>query len=304
MKRILPLPATLKKLRLIAVGLLLGGIVSTTQATVILNDDFEYADQAAFEANWPAIGTVAPVSAELSSAQAVSGIKSIRSPGTATNAQSRNQRIFAETGSLGIGDKLVWSFDFYDSAPTAAPQRNHSNLQDTTAPGGTNQLLAMGFNNNQSGTQSGGQFYMGRILGYSATTVDPDGGPNESVVGSGAFFKLNDFANSPLRSLGWHNLKLEITTDDGLSTDFAFYVDNTLAELVSNVGTAATIRSYDNIRIGSGLSNGNTEAFTDNMQVEFIPVPEPGAFGLLSIGVLGLAARRRRARSLSDVRGA
>ena len=302
MKRILPLSAILKNLRLvIPVGLILGGIISTAQAVVILSDDFEYADQAAFEANWPAIGTAAPFSAELSTAQAVSGIKSIRSPGTAANNQSRNQRMFTETGALAPGDKLVWSFDYYDSAPTANPQRNHNNLQDSTAPSGTNQLLAMGFNNNQTGANSGGQFYMARILGFTPSTVaDPDGGPAESVSASGSFFKLNDFATSPTRSLGWHNLKVEISTDDGLSTDFAYYVDNVLAERVSNVGTDTTIRSYDLIRIGSGLSNGSTEAFTDNMQLELIPVPEPGALALLSMGVLGLAARRRRAKSPSD----
>jgi hypothetical protein len=306
MKRILSLSPTLKKLRpLIPAGLILTGLISTTQAGIILSDDFEYADQAAFQANWPAIGTVAPISAELSTLQAVSGTKSIRFPGTATTGQSRNQRLFAETGTLAIGDVLTWSFDFYDSAPTAGPQRNHNNLQDSTAPSGTNQLIAMGMNNNQTGANSGGQFYMGRILGYAASTVaDPDGGPAESVASAGAFFKLNDFATSPTRSLGWHNLMVEISTDDGLSTDYAFYVDDILAERVSNVGIAAEIRSYDVIRIGSGLSNGSTEAFTDNMQLELVPVPEPGALGLLSVGAVGLAVRRRRAKSLSDLRSA
>ena len=136
---------------------------------------------------------------------------------------------------------------------------------------------------------------MARILGYTVpTTADPDGGANESVGGAGAFFKLNDFSVG-LRSLGWHNLKVEISTDDGLSSDFAFYVDNVLAEKVQNIGTAATLRSYDNITLGSALSNGSTEAFFDNVYLEVAAVPEPSvmAVGLLGLGGLWLRNRRR-----------
>jgi len=271
------------------------GFAGTAQAAVILSDNFDgYANQAAFEAAWTPIGTTAPISAELSTLQAQSSPNSVRVPGTATNAQNRNRRSFSETGTVGVGTQIIWSFDFYDSAPTGAPQRNFANLQDTTAPSGTNQLIAMGFNNNQSGTNSGGQFYMARILGYVVpTTADPDGGPTETgTLGSGMFFKLNDFGVGA-RSLGWHNLKVIMSTNDGLSTDYEFYVDNALAEKVSDVSTAASLRSFDNITIGSGLSNGSTEAFFDNMNLEV--VPEPASLSLLAAGSLLL--RRRTARS-------
>lgn len=42
----------------------------------------------------------------------------------------------------------------------------------------------------------------------------------------------------------------------------------------------------------SGLSNGSTEAFIDNMRLEM--VPEPGATGLFGLGLAVLMARRRR----------
>lgn len=264
-----------------------------SQAAVIVNDNFDsYADQAAFEAVWTPIGTVAPLSGELSTAQASSATQSIRNAGTATNSQSRNRLTFAETGTVDLWNRLVFSFDFYDGAPTGAPQRNYVNLQDSTAPGSSNQLVSLGLNNNQTGANSGGQYYMARILGYTVPAADPDGGPAESVTGAGIYFKLNDFANSPTRSLGWHNLKVEISTDDGISTDYAFYVDNILAERVDNVGAVGSLRSFDNIALGSSLSNGNTEVFFDNVRLEL--VPEPASLALATLA-LGLGRRRPRA---------
>src|SRR5947207_1369372 len=163
---------------------------SKSSAAVLLSDSFDgYANQAAFEAVWPAIGTVAPTSCVLSTAQSVSAPNSIQVPGNLTTGQYRNRRSFSETstlassGNLGIGDQVIWSFDFYDSLPTASPARNSCNLQDGTAPSATNQLVSLGFNNNQTGANSGGQFYMARILGYDPTTgADPDGGPAEGVA--------------------------------------------------------------------------------------------------------------------------
>jgi hypothetical protein len=266
---------------------------SLSQAQVFLSDGFDgYANQAAFEAAWTPIGTVAPLSGTLTTDQFVSPGNSVRIDGTASNSQQRNRRTFAETGAVSALSLTTFSFDFYDGYASASPNRTYANFQDTTAPGGTGQLISLGLNNNQTGANSGGNFYMARILGYTVPLVDPDGGPNESVSGAGIYFKLNDFGVG-LRTTGWHNLKVVISTDDGLSTDFAFYVDNILAELVSNVGTAATIRSYDNVAFGSGLSNGSNTAYYDNFLVEVSPVPEPSIAALFGIGLSGLIALRR-----------
>jgi hypothetical protein len=281
--------------------------LSLAQGAIIVSDNFDsYADTAAFAAAWP------PVSPQptgtIDTSRFVSSPNSVNNVGTTVTASAqRNGRSFAETdtfssdgvggSNLPIGDKLIWSFDFYDSA-TGNPQRNYANLQDGTGPATSPaaQLISLGLNNNQLATDSGGDYYMARILGFAHTAVDPDGGPNEAASGtsSGAYFKLNDFGVG-LRSVGWHNLKVALSTDDGTSVDMDFFVDSTLAEKVYNIGDALALRSYDVIRMGSGLSNSNVAVNFDNMQLEYQAVPEPPTLLLASVLVLSLLSVRRRA---------
>jgi hypothetical protein len=270
-------------------------LVVSSSAQSIVFDNFDgYADQAAYEAVWAPIGTGTPSSAVLSNEQAVSLSNSIKIVGNTVSGTTvyRNRRTFTDIAAT-LFNPIVLSIDFYDVTGTGSPQRNYVNLQDTTGPSGTNQLISLGLNNNQDGVVSGGNFYMARILGFAHTAVDPDGGPDEAAggTGSGAYFKLNDFGVGQ-RSLGWHNLKVIISTDDGVSTDYAFYVDNLLAELVTNVGGAGTLRSYDNIALGAGVANNNTAAYFDNVSLSV--VPEPASLGLLGLGCAVVSARRRR----------
>ncbi|MGB7157645.1 MAG: PEP-CTERM sorting domain-containing protein [Tepidisphaeraceae bacterium] len=285
--------------------MVVAGLSSAANAAVVFSDNFDgYANQAAFQAAWPSIATTVDTTKQngtLSSTLSVSAPNSVHIPvsttAVSTSTEFRHRRSFAETDTVGVltnpGFKLTWSFDFFDSIG-GNPQRNFANLQDGTAPGGTNQLIALGLNNNQLSTVSGGNYYMARILGRTvAAGPDADGGPDEGgTLGAGAFFKLNDFALSPLRTVGWHNLKVEITSDDGLSTDFRFYVDGILAETVLNFSTAATFRSWDNIAIGSGLTNGGATANFDNMFLEVV-VPEPTSLALFGLAGFALLRRRR-----------
>src|SRR3954451_318128 len=207
------------------------GGLSLAHGAMIVNDNFDsYADTAAFTAAWPVVspqptGTIA-------TDRFVSSPNSVHNVGTTVTASAeRNGKSFAESdtfssdgvggSNLPVGDQLIWSFDFYDSA-TGNPQRNYANLQDGTGPAASPaaQLISLGLNNNQLSTVSGGNYYMARILGFAHTAVDPDGGPNEDSTGtaSGVYFKLNDFGVG-LRSVGWHNLKVVVSTDDGASVD-------------------------------------------------------------------------------------
>jgi hypothetical protein len=243
---------------------------SSADAAILLQDNFDgYADQAAFEAAWPVV--TAP-SGTLSTAQSVTAPNSIHYAANTANVQ-RNQRLFTESGNPSASNIVRFSLDFYDSNAALAPYRQHANLQDGTAPGSGGQLISMGLNNNLTSAQEGGNYYMARILGANS-----NGGT------AGAYFKLND-AGAPLRSTGWHNLAVEIS-----DVDFKFYVDGILAETTPQ--GALLLRSYDVVRLGSGLSS-TAEAFYDNVTVETIP--EPSALALLVLGGAGLLMLRRRA---------
>ena len=283
--------------RCLGAAIAVGAVGSAADGAVLLSDNFDsYANQAAFEAVWTPIGTASTphtASGILSTTQASSPTKSVEAAANAvagTSGPYRNRRSFTESGTVTATDQIVWSFDFYDTVPAGAPQRNFSNLQDTTAPSLTNQLISMGTNNTIAASGDGGNFFMARILGYSPPAVDPDGGPGNEDNASGNFFKLND-TGAGLRGTvaGWRNLKVVLSTDGANATDFKFYVDNILVETVNDVGT--TLRSYDNIAIGSGLGNGNVAAFYDNMQLDF--VPEPSSLALIALGGLALVRRRR-----------
>jgi hypothetical protein len=237
-------------------------------ALVLLDDNFDsYANQAAFQAAWPAV--TSPNSGTLSTARFDSPPNSIHNVATtgATPAAQRNQRSFAESGLPSPTNLIRFSFDFYDSNAAASPHRNHTNLQDGAGATGNGQLIAMGLNNNQTSAQNGNH-YMGRILGYN---------PNEGTGANtaGAFFKLNG-PGAPLRSTGWHNLRVDIT-----NTSYSFYVDGILSEVVPNT---VTLRSYDIVRLGSGLSNAGVEAYWDNV---FVATAVPEASSFIALGLVG-----------------
>src|SRR5687768_548747 len=97
-------------------------ISNRASAALIVNDNFDsYANQAAFQTAWPAIGTTTDAtkkSAQLSSVQSVSAPNAVFVPvsttATGTSTEYRNRQSFSDTPILGIGDKIVWSFSFYD----------------------------------------------------------------------------------------------------------------------------------------------------------------------------------------------
>jgi hypothetical protein len=261
-------PRAVFSLRKATAILALALVSQASAATLVFEDNFDsYPDQPSFEAVWEVLSPA--TSGTLTADESVSPTKSIN---FGTTAQ-RNQAIFEETGESGYleTDTVIrFSLDFFDSNAAAAPYRQFHNLQDSTAATASGQLIALGLNNNLTSSGEEGNFYMARILGFNGN----------------AFFKLND---DPLllRTTGWHNLAVEISYDA-----FHFFVDGSLAETVPHDGI--TRRSYDVVRLGSGLTSVNGTNI-DNVKVELVPEPS-SLLLLLGAGVAVVGVRRRSHR--------
>lgn len=268
--------------RIVVVAALAQGFLCAgASAGELLSDGFDtYADQAAFQAVWPAVGS--GTSGTLSSLLSVSPPNSVN---MATTGQ-RNERSFTESGLPSAGNIVQFAFDFYDSDAAASPYRQYANLQDGASPGSYGQLISLGLNNNLTSGTFGGNYYMARILGA-------DGGS-----GTSNYFKLNNPA-APLRSTGWHTLRVDIS-----DTAFDFFVDGVAAKTIANIGT---LRSYDVVRIGSGLTS-TVAANYDNVSVATVPEPATWALalgGLAAAGVsMRLPKRRRKIAAVIAGRGA
>lgn len=261
---------------------------ASAPAAILLSDNFDsYANTAAFTAAWPVVGALP--SGTIVTDKFTSAPNSVNNVGTTVAAAAmRNKRSFAESGVPSPTQSITFSIDFYEYNAAASPARNHSNLQDGEAPGSYAQLIALGQNNNLLSAQDGGNYYMARILGHTPVFLPPTSGPANPAPSSGAFFKLND-PGAPLRSNGWHNLAVTIS-----DTNFKFYVDGILSKTVANTGT---LRSYDHVRLGSGLSNASVAVNWDNVSVSTTIIPEPATWALGGFAMVGclLVARGRKA---------
>jgi hypothetical protein len=252
-----------------AVGCILLGLAAprANAQVVLMQDNFDsYANQAAFNAVWPAtVGT----GGTLSTAQANSSPNSVLD--AATPATSRNDRSFTAT-TPAPGSPLQFQFEFFDSNGGAAAYRQVSSLI-SGAGTASGQLVSLGLSNNIAST-----LYMARVLGF-------DGGN-----GSGAFFQL---AGTPTRSTGFHLLEAIVSTD-GTTNSINFFVDGTPS---TTVATGFTLRAYDSVRLGSGLTSAQPAAFDDVLVQVPSALPEPTSLALLGLAGVGFVVRRSRRNS-------
>lgn len=234
-------------------------IAGIAQATVILQENFDgYADQAAMNAVWtPAVGG----GAQLSSAQSYSPSQSAYIDLTAR----RSDRSIPETGAPSDAEPIIVSVRFRDSAVGNARQY----IQFLDISPALAQLISLGVYNSTGGSVADNNTYYAARLAF---------GPNAG------WFLLND-PGVATRSAGWHELKFVMK-----DTSIEFYVDGTLGK-VKQHSVAAGTNSFDQIRIGSGLSTANGDAYYDDILIE--KVPEPATLLLLGLG--GLFLRRRTA---------
>jgi hypothetical protein len=245
-------------MRSIVVTTLLLSLAAGAYGAIVLQDNFDgYADQAAFEAAWPAVTAGSP--AVLSTTQAHSGTQSAYiQTGTTRNAV----RMFAETVASDA-NPLEVSYWMYDPMGLAAAGRSYIQLKDYSPTSGT-QLLAMGSYN------SGGSYY------YARVAFMPGG------TGAANWFMLNA-AGAPQRSVGWHEMKMVIK-----GTTIDFLVDGILSGSKPYCATAGLV-SFEEMRLGSGISS-TIDYYCDDVKIEV--TPEPASLVLVALG--GLALLRRR----------
>lgn len=248
----------------------LGLLASAAHAGVIFSDDFEYDSQAAFEAVWPKDPAMTP--ADLSTEQAHSGSKSIKTTNAASN-QNTNYRNLG--GDLVPTDTapIVATFWLYD-VPGATRQFN--SLRNYAGAGykdgSVNQIYAAGIYNSVTAA--------GEV--YDATTYKA----RVAFGAGGGWINLNA-PGAPTRSEGWH--KFTIVVKDAT---IDFWVDGFLGRS----WTRGDKTALDSVALGSSLSSLSgtpataKAAYTDDFSVSV--VPEPASMALLALG--GLFLRRRR----------
>ncbi len=240
-------------------------------------DDFEsYANQAAFQAAWPAWSSNGSSMGLLqtfgySGNQSVDGV----APG---NNQVRNKRDFSSDLNQRAPSNALpatWSFWLYDDDPTmplppsypsATYARNFCELRAYVGDGipaygtGTLQgLVAMGLYN----TPVSDDNYHIRVY-YGGVSAWYDTGK--------------------VRLQGWHKMNMIIS-----GSQVKFWVDNDDANpFVVNFTDTSKVYAFDGIILGSGLTTGGYDVAFDDMYF----MPEPATLVMLAAG--GVLLRRRR----------
>ena len=155
----------------------------------------------------------------------------------------------------------------------------------------------------------------------SGDRIDVTTGPNPGTIfqgqsvsvffrgdGSGNASLYNGATDTPIRSdpayanfntgiTGsgqWHNYAVRF---DRTANQIEIYVDEQSRGIINlNTFAGGIYANFSNgaVGVGGGLGAGNNRTWTDNFQVG--AVPEPGAIGVIVIGLGILAARRRKRR--------
>ncbi len=255
----------------LAASFVLAG-VSGASAQVILNEAFNYPDNASLNAIWNANPSGPQPSYSLDVGFG-NPSPSYNMPSPAVNGTSSRIAMNLNGNFDGTDtNPLDLSFDMYltDAGLTTLWNGARHFVEfrgyagNSYNAGALENLLAMGaFNTTDApdGTHSN-VYYQGRVtFGSGWNTLNEPG-----AVG---------------RSAGWHRMSMSIR-----STEIRFFVDGILAE----VETKPNNLGFDCVVLGSGLTAGGHGSWIDNLRVEVIPEPMSGL--LLMLGGAVLLRRR------------
>ena len=239
-------------------------------AQVIVNETFDYADQAALDANWN-LGT-SPLSLNTGVGNPS---PSVNNPGTSSSPN-------------------IWAGSTFSLTPTDA---NPIRLTgDIISDGLANSVTTIGLR------QSGGinpLFEMGLYRSFDNLQT----GPNTSEAGSGTGFGIRTInIGQDLNGQDWVKMgdyytgsaRFEATfTELGVTTRVDLGIDGTWDVSFTETGTTP-IGAFGDLRIHAPIATGagTTGGIVDNLRLEVIP--EPSTYALFGLGGLLFAALRRR----------
>ncbi|HSW44162.1 MAG TPA: immunoglobulin domain-containing protein [Phycisphaerae bacterium] len=205
--------------------------LTVTTIQTIIDDTFDsYANQTAFQTAWPVVGTSLTLSTTLS----YSSPKSLHHAAGSTARQ--NRRTFTETSGTDASP-VVLEFRLYDGGGATGNQ--WVELRDYS-PVTQKQLIQVGLYTGQSGT-----YYSCRVAfspGTGWVTMNQNGAAQ--------------------RSTGWHLFKVVLK---GTTADF--YVDGVLAAANRSYASSVGAVSFEDVRVGSGLSSTSVSAYYDNVKL-------------------------------------
>ena len=241
-------------------------------AQVIVNETFDYADQAALDVNWN-FGT-SPLSLNTGVGNPS---PSVNNPGTTTGAN-------------------IWAGSTFSLTPTdASPIRITGDIISDGLAGsvttiglrtGANPLFEMGlyrqFDNIQTGPDTSTALTpIGAGFGTRTINIGQDL-PGQDWVKMGDYFTGSARFEATISGMS-------VTTRVDLGIDGTWDVSFT------ETGTTP-IGAFTDLRIHAPVTTGagTTGAIVDNVRLEVLAVPEPSTFALFGLGGLAFAAMRRR----------